>query len=287
MKDGFLAALDAARRAPLGQPAPPIATRLHPADLAAIEAATQPAPGFDPADLEAVEAVAQAPARLDGHAVDWFGLRTPLDLAPELASWPGGLLPHPPAFDPRALPSDWIALALSLAEAAESWRAISIATGRGDLLLAGAVASRRLGLSSRLVATEGDAQRRVVLHRHAVSNDLPEALLAVPPGRATLGDTDSGSLALPALLESEPRWDWLRIAQPGLVVPLLNGALDLLTARVRVLSLVTRHRGEEARAAATLAEAGWRLIGETPCRLSRADPRKADQPGVQAWRAPG
>jgi hypothetical protein len=55
---------------------------------------------------------------------------------------------------------------------------------------------------------------------------------------------------------------------------------------VRILAIVTRHRGEEARAVAVLSEAGWTLLADTPCRLSRADPRKADWPGAQAWRAP-
>jgi hypothetical protein len=258
---GFLAALEAARSAPLGP------------DDDALPAE----------DAAAFDALACDAAPTPGVITDWFGLRTPLDLAPELAAFAGQRLPRAPR-DPRGQAADWIALAHSVAAAEAAWSGLSIGgTGRGDLLLAGAVAAHRRGLAPRLRTTEPDAGRREALLRLAEANAIAaDAIGMLPPRLAP----PPGSAEIATLLGAEPRWDWLRLGQPGLFVSVLVHLLPVLTERVRVLALVTRHRAEEARAVTLLAEAGWRLLAEAPARLSRADPRKCDKPGVQAWRSP-
>ncbi len=258
---GFLAALEAARSAPLG-----------PEDDA-----------LPAEDAAAFDALASDAAPAPGVVTDWFGLRTPLDLAPELAAFAGQRLPRAPR-DPRGQAPDWIALAHSVAAAEEAWSGLSIGgTGRGDLLLAGAVAARRRGLAARLQTTEPDAGRREALLRQAEANAIAADAIAMLPPRLA---PPPASAEIATLLGAAPRWDWLRLGQPGLFVSVLANMLPLLTERVRVLALVTRHRAEEARAVTLLAEAGWRLLAEAPSRLSHADPRKCDKPGVQAWRSP-
>lgn len=64
----------------------------------------------------------------------------------------------------------------------------------------------------------------------------------------------------------------------------MRHSVPLLTERVRVLSLVTHSRREEAQTIQALARGGWRLLAELPATLRRRDPEAAERNGVQVWR---
>ena len=261
----------------------------HPQAARPVAEAFAPPPGtFDPADLAALDAMRADAAAMDGAVVDWFGLRTPIVLAPELASHAGTVLPRLVLADPRASAGEWIGLAVSVVGARESWRALDVGAGRGDLLLAGAVAARRRGLGLSLHATEGESERFAVLRAHAEVNGI--APTAHRFQQAELG-ADPNKLPRHAALAQdwlgdEHAWDWVRIARPETLWVLLRTAVELLSARVRVLSLTTHGRMTEATALRALPRAGWRLVAEAPSVVDRANPRGCKSPGVQVWRGP-
>ncbi len=272
-------------------PAPEAASPEPSVPPAELPAAAPEAPGVEPDDpkaaqsqddLTAMQALGGRAKAEHGFVVDWFGLRTPAEIAPELHSWHGGLLPRPVPQDPRAPAAAWLGLVHSLASARDRWCALSVQAGRGDLLLAGAVAARRHGLEVALHATEADPLLFGALVKHAAANRLG-------PPQTRFRQTEVGPadrIPLPALLEAAPHWDWVQISLPSQAPALLGGLLPLLTARVRVLSLTTQSRREEAEAVATLSAAGWRLVAEQGALLSPQDPIRALRPGVQAWRSP-
>jgi hypothetical protein len=223
-----------------------------------------------------------------GVVMDWFGLRTPLTIAPDLAGHAGAVLPRPDLDDPRAPVEEWIGLAGSVAGATGTWRALAVGAGRGDLLLAGAVAARRRGLALDLHASEAHPRGFADLLRHAEANGIDpsagrfqQAVVgtdpAAPPPRGA---------AVQEWLAAATAWDWVRIAAPRAVVPLLRLSVPLLTEKVRVLSLVTQSRGEEAAAIRQLGRNGWRLVAELPVTLRRRRPEAAERTGVQVWRGP-
>lgn len=239
----------------------------------------------DLAVLDTLRAGAKAEA---GVAVDWFGLRTPLAIAPELAPHAGAVLPRPDLDDPRAPGEEWIGLAGSVAGATGTWRALAVGAGRGDLLLAGAVAARRRGLTLDLHASEAHPRGFADLLRHAEANGIDpgagrfqQAVVgtdpAAPPPRGA---------AVQEWLAAATAWDWVRIAVPRAIVPLLRLSMPLLTEKVRVLSLVTSSRSEEAAAIRHLGRGGWRLVAELPVTLRRRKPEAAERTGVQVWRGP-
>jgi hypothetical protein len=245
-------------------------------------------PALDPADIAAVQSLDSAAEAEPGLLVDFFGLRTPVALAPELAGFVGTRLPRPaPKGDRRAVGAEWAGLAHSIVAAEGSWRALQIAAGRGDLLLSGGVAARRRGLETRLHATEDDPGRFNALCRHAEANGFDPSAQgfrqaavgidpAAPPARGT---------TVPELLDAEPLWNWVRIGTPGAMAALLP-SLDTLAPRLRVLSIATHSRAEEAAMAGALDAAGWRLVGEVASGMARRDPRSALRAGVQVWRSP-
>jgi hypothetical protein len=245
-------------------------------------------PVFDPADLASLDALGAGARAEPGMVVDWFGLRTPAALAPELKARHGRVLHRPVPRDPRAPAADWVGMVHSVATAVGHWRAIAFGAGRGDLLLAGALAARRRGLAVQLHATEADPARFAALLQHAEANGLDPAMQefrqaeigAAPSNPPPRGDT------VQEMLAGGPRWDWVRVSLRGAVAPLLAASLPMLAERARVLALSTFDRVEEAAAVESLATAGWHLVAETGCSLSRTDPRRATRPGAQAWRSP-
>ena len=249
----------------------------------------EPPPGmFEDADISALDAMrADAPAE-DGIVVDWFGLRTPVALAPELKAYAGTLLPRPALSDPRAPAAEWIGLAVSVATARETWRALDLGAGRGDLLLAGAVAARRLGLALSLHATEARAETFSALWTHAEANGIDPAAHRIQQAElgTDLGNPPPRGALVQDWLKEFETWDWVRIARPGALTPLLRSSVALLSARVRVLTFTTHGRVEEATAIRALPRAGWRLVAELPSVVDRASPRTAKTPGVHVWRGP-
>jgi hypothetical protein len=252
--------------------------------------AAAPRPGNDavPPGAEALDALGAGAAAEPGMVLDWFGLRTPAAIAPELAAHAGRVLPKPVPSDPRAPSAEWIGLAASLAAAGGTWRGLSAGAGRGDLLLAGGVAARRRGLAIELHATEPSPAAFAALLQHAGANGIEpgkgrfrQARIGTDPDRRPAG----GALLQELLAEAAP-WDWVRLGQRGALGPLLKLSTPLLTERVRILSLVTHSRSEEAVAIRHLARAGWQLVAEQPVRLSLADPAGAEQAGAQVWRGP-
>jgi hypothetical protein len=261
------------------------------ATAAAALAAPVPAPpvmDVDPADLALLRDLGAGAAAEPGFVVDWFGLRTPALLAPEMASLVGSVLPLPVPTDPRASAADWIGLARSVAESRGTWRALATGAGRGDLLLSGAVAARRRGLALDLHASEPAPEPFAALLEHAAANALDAGAHRFQ--QAVIG---TAAADLPArggtvqdLLAEAPAWDWVRIAPRGTLFPLLQTSTPLLTQRVRMLSLVTHNRAEEALAVRMLPRDGWTLVAETPSLIGRAAPGNAVQPGTQVWRGP-
>jgi hypothetical protein len=239
-------------------------------------------------DLAGLDALGAAAPGEPGMVVDWFGLRTPLAIAPELAEHAGKALPKPFPSDPRATAAEWIGVAASVAGAKGGWRALFVGSGRGDLLLSGAVAARRRGLGLDLHATEPVAGDHAALLRHAEANGIDpgagrfqQVAAGADPGRPP----PRGALVQDLLAGGEP-WDWVGIAPAGLLGILAKLSTPLLGERVRFLSLVTRSRGEEAVAIRSLSQAGWRLVAEQPMRMTPRDLRKVDRPGAQVWRGP-
>jgi hypothetical protein len=243
---------------------------------------------FHAEDLAALDAVGAPVEPEKGMVRDWFGLRTPAALAPELGDHIGTTLPRPFPTDPRAPAAEWVGLALSIVGARGTWRVLEVAAGRGDLLLAGAVAARRRGLDLALHATEAEPSQFRALRAHAQANGIdPTAhrFEQVELGTAPDSKPRHGPILQDWLLEA-PTWDWLRVAPDGILLPLLRTSGRLLAERVRVLSLATRSRMDEATAIRALARAGWRLIAEVPAILDPSRPRIAERPGVQVWRGP-
>ncbi len=236
-------------------------------------------------DLARLDTLGAGASAEPGMVVDWFGLRTPAAIAPELAAHAGKVLPKPYPADPRASAAEWVGLARSTAEAKGSWRALSVGGERGDLLLAGAVAARRRGLDLELHVAEPVPGTFAALQQHADANGIEpgarrfqQARIGTDPERRP-----ARGVVVQDLLAGAETWDWLRISQPKSLGPLLKLSAPLLTERVRVLSLVTRSRSEEALAIRTLAQASWRLVAELPVRLAPANPTEAQRPGAQVW----
>jgi hypothetical protein len=243
--------------------------------------------GLVASDLDALDALGAGAAGEKGMVVDWFGLRTPVALAPDLAAHEGGVLPRPAPTDPRAPAAEWIGLAASIAGATGTWRAMSIGAGRGDTLLSGAVAARRRGLTPDLHACEPEPKAFAALTALADANGLAPA-----PGQfqqAKIGTdpktTPPRGTTVQDLLAGAEAWDWVRIGARGSIVPLLRLSAELLGERVRFLALVTHSRREEAFAIGTLARAQWQLVAELPVALRRRNPESAERSGVQVWRS--
>lgn len=242
--------------------------------------------GMVATNLDALDALGAGAAGEPDMVVDWFGLRTPIAIAPELAAHAGAVLPRPAPADPRAPAAEWIGLAASVAGATGSWRALSVDAGRGDLLLAGAVAARRRGLAPDLHASETKPKAFAALLQHAEANGIApapgafqQAAIGTDPEKAP----PRGS-TVQEVLAGQDTWDWVRIAARSALIPLLRLSVPLLTERVRFLSLVTHSRREEAHAIRMLARGGWRLVAEQPVALRRRDPEAAERTGVQVWR---
>jgi hypothetical protein len=243
--------------------------------------------GLVASDLDALDQLGAGVPGEKGMVVDWFGLRIPVALAPELAAQEGGVLPRPAPADPRAPAAEWIGLAASVAGATGTWRAMSIGAGRGDTLLSGAAAARQRGLATELHASEPDGKSFAALVALAEANGL-----APPAGRFQQAKVGADPEAPPPrgatvqdLLRQAEAWDWVRIGARGRTVPLLRLSLPLLEQRVRFLSLVTHSRREEAFAISSLARAQWRLVAELPVALRRRNPEMAERVGVQVWRS--
>lgn len=260
-------------------PAPPAASAATPSEARADSMLS------DDAALDAVAAQAEGEPEM---VVDWFGLRTPVSIAPELATYVGKVLGRPDPTDPRGVSAEWAGLAQSVLAAKEHWCALSVGAGRGDLLLAGAVAARRRGLALRLHATEAQPGRFAALLQHCAANDIDPAahrFQQVAVGGSPAARPPRGTI-VQELLAAEPAWDWVHLALPGTLIPLLTQSAPLLTERVRMLSLVTHSRAEEAVAIRALVGARWQLLGEVPGVLRPRNPRTVDRPGVQVWRNP-
>ncbi|MGG5812002.1 hypothetical protein, partial [Falsiroseomonas sp. CW058] len=282
---GRLPDLPALRQAILAGAAPGSAPGSAPATAPPRDAAAR---GPDAADLAAIEALGAGAAGEPGFIVDWFGLRTPLGIAPDLAAGAGKVLPAPVAGDSRARAAEWAGLARSVAAAAGTWHALSIGAGRGDLLLAGAVAARRRGLTPVLQASEADPRRFAALLEHAAANGIDPAAHRFQ--QAEIGPAPAARPARGAsvqdILAEAPSWDWVQVAPAGTLVPLLQGAMPLLTERVRILSLATHGRLDEMTAIRLLSAAGWTLLAEQPAVLDLRRPKFATRSGAQVWRAP-
>lgn len=221
------------------------------------------------AEMAVLDALGADAAAEPGMVVDWFGLRTPLALAPELSAHAGQVLPRPLPHDPRAPGAAWIGLAQSIVTATGEWRALALGAGRGDLLLAGAVAARRRGLTPRLHAIESDPTAFAALLRLAEANGIdPAAQDFRIAGPATTASD---------VLAAAPAWDfvWADPAPLALGLPREAG--------LRVLALRTHGRAEETAAIGALAGAGWKLLSETPATLRRQDPRGVLRAGALAW----
>lgn len=259
----------------LAQPEPPRPTR-------------RVAPTQGDEGLAALEAICAKAPRAPGVITDWFGLRTPAAIAPELEAKVGQVLGRPGRGDIRARYQDWAGLAQSVMGAQGTWRGLAIGAGRGDLLLAGAVAARRRGLEIDLHATEGDAPRFAALLAHAEANGIDPTAHRFQ--QAVLGADPSAppprSVAVQEWMSHAETWDWVRVGPRGLLLRLLQLSAPLLRDRVRTLSLVTHSRGEEALAIRVLSRQGWRLVGEAPGVLRLRVPMSFAEPGIQVWRGP-
>jgi hypothetical protein len=281
----------AAKAAPPATPRPPVrpAVAARPAVPRMNAALANWEPAFDPEDLAALDRF-QGDGRAEaGMVVDWFGLRTPGSIAPELRARFGTVLRRPIPIDPRTPGADWAGLVRSLVSATTAWRGFSFGAGRGDVLLAGAVAARQSGLAVQVHATEPNPGRFAALLRHAEANGIAGAearFLQVEVGTDPANPPPRGG-TVQELLAEGPGWDWVRIGSHATVSGLVPKHLPLLARRVRVLTLVTAGRVEEARLFEGMSEAGWSLIAEAACGAARADPRQIARPGVQAWLSPG
>jgi hypothetical protein len=193
----------------------------------------------------------------------------------------------PPA-EGRADGADWVGLAHSIEDAKDNWHALILGGLTGDVILAGALAARRRGLTPVLHASEADPQRFAgILSRLQDasladgSTQLLQAAVSADPSRLP----PRGALAQD-LIGRAPAWDYVRIGLRGTIGNLLNRDTPLLTERVRWLVLATSGRAEEATALRLLDRSGWRLAAERPAAIAVEAPHRALRLGIQIWRGP-
>jgi len=183
---------------------------------------------------------------------------------------------------------EWIALARSIAMAEETWYGLFLGSRADKLIVSAGLGARHNKLAPRLQAVEADPIAFSRLHAaiEAQAFTADEVRLLQAEISATPAESPPRAATMQDLLAEAPRCDLLHIGARGLVVPLVNHALDLLESRVRWLVIQNWTRAEEHRAVVHLSPRGWQLLADHPCTLDLMSPRRALRPGTQVWRGP-
>lgn len=181
-----------------------------------------------------------------------------------------------------------ISLVRSLAEVEGSWHLLVLGARTVNSIMAAGLAAKRRGLMLRMQVIEPNPEPFSRIYAAFAAEDFTAIELRLQQADvcATTATLAPRAAVAEQLLAEMPRCDYLRLDVGGLVSPLLSTQLDLLTDKVRWLSIATRSRADEHQAFKFLGQRGWQLMADHPCRIDRLAPPRLSAKGMQIWRSP-
>jgi FkbM family methyltransferase len=258
---------------------------------------------------------------------DFLGVRTRCAYVSEPYTGPGGIVEGPPGARPSLHdPGEWVALLTAVVEARERFVLVELGAGWGPWTVAGARAAQQRGIRDiTLVAVEADPGHIAFLRQHFRDNGLNPAdhtILCAAAGaydgkarfpklEDSAAEWGAGAhfegsaqadgftvqpirewievecISLPSLLAGTPPVDLIHFDIQGSELEVIRAGLAAMNSRVRRIAIGTHGRAIEAGLLEILAQAGWTLEIEKPCRISQTGTSWGLlRDGLQVWRNP-
>jgi len=233
--------------------------------------------------------------------IDWAGVRTRTGMLPwappELVGTTSDELPIP-SDGYRSEAEEYVALAIALAGAQDTFTVVEVGAGWAPWAVMGAVCARRLGKQPRSIAVEADSNKADWAAQHARDNGLSEAEFrlvraacwhtegtlrfpvldvedmggAVTPESGVTMDyrgahfphVDVPAVSLQSLIDDPIPTDLLHIDLQGMELEVLLPTLDVIEQHVRFLAVGTHDRYVEGMLQRTLLAREWALLMESP-----------------------